>query len=257
MSQAIPQTGRSPKVVYGTTTYIPEWQVELTAEELARPVTQDGEPLGFTIGEMLPSRQWAVNQKTGALLDQRDFERLYEVYVTRHVPAGSTEVVDIRRGNRLFDPKIVPIPNVRNFASRGLDWQGKEIAIGYDPDAVSDVRETDVKLYDARGEEVTGSRDSRPVDIAKQLEVLTGLRDRGKLNDSEYAQEVAALATGETAAPRVEAVPVGFSPKVEAPEVIAAKLTARCGKVCGNPAGRAAHERSCDVCSPPVEDSAA
>jgi len=253
VSQAIPQTGRAPAVVHGTTTYIPEWQAELTADDLARPVTQDGEPLGFTIGEMLPSRQWVVNQKTGELLNQRDFERLYEVYVTRHVPVGSHEVVDIRRGNRLFDPKIAPVPTVRSFASRALDWQGKEVAIGYNPDAESNVTEADVKIYDARGEEVTGSRGSRPIDIAKQLEVLTGLRERGKLDDVSYAQEVAALATGEAAAPRVEEVPPGFAPVNVTAETASDEVTAKCGRVCGNKTGRAAHERHCELCRDAIQ----
>ena len=249
MSQAIPQTGRAPSVVHGTTTYIPEWQTELTADDLARAVTQDGEPLGFTIGQMMPSRQWTVNQKTGELLNQRDFERLYEVYVTRHVPVGSHEVVDIRRGNRLFDPKIAPVPTVRSFASRALDWQGKEVEIGYDPDAQPSVTEADVKIYDARGEEVVGGRaGSRPMDVTRQLEVLTGLRERGKLDDVSYAQEVAALATGEAAAPRSEEVPPGFAPVNVTAEAASEEVTAKCGRVCGNKTGRAAHERHCDAC---------
>lgn len=255
MSQAIPQSGRAPQVVYGTTTYIPEWQTPLTADDLARPVLQNGEELGFVLGDVMPSRQWAVNQKNGELLEQRDFERLYEVYATRHVPVGSNEVVDIRRGNRLFDPKIVPVPTVRNFVSRGLDWQGKEVSIGYDPDKLPDAREGDIKVYDSRGEEVTGSRDSRPIDITKQLEVLTALRERGRLTDVEYAQEVAALATGDALAPRVEDVPVGFEPMGITVEAASAELTARCGKVCGSKAGRGAHERHCDKCNPKEEST--
>lgn len=253
MSQAIPQSGKAPQVVYGTTTYVPEWQADLSAEELARPVTQNGTPLGFTIGAMLPSRQWAVNQKNGELLSQRDFEALYEVYVTRHVPVGSREVVDIRRGNRLFDPKIVPIPNVRNFASRGLDWQGKEVEIGYDPDATPTAGEKDVKVYDSRGEEVTGSRDSRPIDMARQIELLTDLRTRGKLTDVEYAQEVAAIAKGDVVAPRADEIPAGFAPVNVTAEAASEEVTAKCGRVCGSKAGRMAHERNCQSCTPPVE----
>ncbi len=254
MSAASPSSPRAPKAIYGRDAYIPEWQTDLTPDELAKQVTQNGEPLGFTIGEMLPERQWAVNAKTGELLKESDFERLYEVFASRHVPAGTDRVVDIRQNNKYFDAKLVPMPNVRHFASRGLDWQGKEVAIGYDPDVSPTATEDEIKIYNARGEVVTGANAPRAVDITRQLEVLTGLRERGKLSDAEFAEEVASLSTGAATAPAVEAIPVGFTSLGITAEAAAEEVTARCGKVCGSKAGRAAHERGkCETCNPTPE----
>jgi hypothetical protein len=248
MSATYP-TGQ-PRIVYGRQAYIPEWQTPLEESDLARQVTQNGERLGFRIGEMLPERQWCVDAKTGELLAERDFEKLWERYVSHHVPVGVDKVVNIKAVNPYFEHQLAPVPTVRNFASRGLDWQGKEVEIGFDPDKPSTAREEDVRVYDSRGEEVIGaSAAARPIDIARKLETLTDLKNRGRLTDSEYAEEVSALVSGDAAVPAVESIPQGFAPAVSC-EAATVELTARCGKVCGSKAGRMAHERNCNACNP-------
>lgn len=240
-----------PEVIYGRQAYKPEWQVDPSKSQMETPVTQDGKKLGFKIGQMLPERWWTVNVETGELISQRDFESLWEKYVSYHVPVGSREVVSIRRANEYFDEKLAPVPRVEIYASRALDWQGKEISIGFDPDAKADVREEEIKVYDSNGEEVRPGLFQRPSDVVARLGILNDLKARGRLTESEYVEEVAQLTATPTASAAPE-IPAGFSPaKTEEEAQIA--VTARCGKVCASAAGKAAHERHCSECNPAEE----
>lgn len=85
----------------GNSNYIPSWYRE---HRLNAEVTQDGQPLGFRIAQVLVWRRWAV-QETGELMPQLEFEREYKRYLTGWAVASN------------FDPNLKHIPNVRAFVA--------------------------------------------------------------------------------------------------------------------------------------------
>jgi hypothetical protein len=239
---------KAPQVVYGTSEYIPSWAPDWSDADMAKPVTLNGEPLGFTVGDVLPSRRWAIT-KTGELLGQRDFERLWEQYVGMHV-AGD-KVVSIAASNKYFDVSKAPVPNASRYVNAAFDYQGKEIPIGFDPDKPATA--TEVKVYDARGDVVTAAPPPSANLFAK-IEVLNNLKASGMLTAEQLAEQVALLTGSPTGSTIVAVeVPVGFAP---APAIDEADLTSPCGRVSGSKAGRMAHERNCSTCNPPQDEAA-
>lgn len=236
MSASVPTLGE-PKVVYGREAYIPEWAP--ATQDLSLVVRYDGKPLHFTIGDMLPERRWCVTE-TGDLMNQRDFEERFKMWRARVVRDG--RILSIQSANRYWDPNLDPVPNVRAFASVTHDWQGKEIRIGFNPNKPATAREEQVQtaVPVATGTALRG-----------QLEVLNELKERGVLSDEQFAGEVSRVLTGPKPEPPA-GPPEGFS-SLSAEEVAKDEMerTARCGKLCASKAGRVAHERHCETCSPP------
>lgn len=236
---------RAPEVVYGRDVYIPEWAPRVGASDLGVPVRAGGQPLGFTIGDMLPERVWAVDVASGEVLPQLEFERLYRQYLRRTVVRGV--IRDVAQHDRYHDFGVDPVPSVVEWVSRTLDYEGKEVRIGFDPHAAPTATEREVKVYTAQGEEWT-PRQRENADLRSKLSVLMQLRAENVLTDEQFtAQAMKLQDTGDAEPASDSAPPEGFE---AAPELDPLELTARCGRVCGSKAGKLAHERNCDVCSP-------
>lgn len=107
--------------------YIPAWGNEHTNPNLT--VRQDGRSLGFTVGEMLPERRWAVGLD-GELMNQRDFEDNLKRWRSYACTRAGT-VVAMGAVNKHFDPGLEGYPQVADFVDRHLDAHGKLVPLTY------------------------------------------------------------------------------------------------------------------------------
>ena len=98
--------------------YIPSWYRPHRANVT---VTQNGKPLGFRVGDVLPHRRWAVGM-TGELMKQQDFEPRWIQYLSEISPQG-------------VDPALQHIPRVERFVNAMPDPRGGPgyVEIGFDP----------------------------------------------------------------------------------------------------------------------------
>ena len=242
MSQELRQHQVVPGRLPQYQAYVPDWSPIFDESALDREVKNRGIGLGFTVRQVLPERRWAIDPETGECMDQRDFEERYKLYISLTVSGGS--VVSVQKNNRYFDPSVAPIPGVSGFVGAALDWQGKEIAIGFDPDKPATVKETEVKVYNHEGEEVSNEAGLKPAAVSAKLETLTELLSDGTIDAEEFAKRTQALvkskaAPGQTA---VEPPPNFKMAEPVDPEKLACGV---CGKVAKSMAGKAAHERHC------------
>lgn len=133
--------------------YVPPWYVP--HKNLGTLVTQDGQPVGsgFTVGEMLPERRWAV-QENGELLGQLQFGELYAKKLEQWFLYASPEALEGkgRRAPSSFVTNREHVPSVRDYVSMKIDPRDprKIIEMGYDPDATKGTRPK--RLWDSTKE---------------------------------------------------------------------------------------------------------
>lgn len=241
MSAALAPIGE-PKVIFGRDAYIPAFSPSWKDEHMGIDITQNGKPLGFTLGQMLPERRWCV-QETGELMDQRDFESLYQQFASYTVVGG--KLVNVPAANGYFDVKLIPVPRIERFACAQFDYDGREVKIGFDPNKPPAKSEAPVVLRDHRGYEVA-PQNPNDTKVAR-LTVLADLKNKGLISDEALASEMGSilLEPQPAAAP---AVPEGFAPAPVEAEPEATVHTAPCGFQARSKAGAAAHARNCADC---------
>lgn len=242
MSAAIAPIGE-PKVIFGRDAYIPAFSPSWASEHMSIQVKQDGKALGFTIGEMLPERRWCVKE-TGELLDQRDFEGLYQQFVSYTVVGG--KLINVASANGYFDVKLVPVPRVERFAAAAYDFDGRETRIGFDPNKPPAKNDAPAVVRDHRGYEVAPSNPNDEKVV--RLTVLADLKNRGLISDEALSSEMSSILL-EPQAPAQPVAPEGFDvAKDEALEVEATVHAAPCGFQARSKTGALSHARSCDDC---------
>lgn len=103
----------------GASNYIPAWY---KPHRHNLDVTQNGVKLGFKIKDVPAYCRWAI-RSNGELMDQRDFQDRYEIYLSELCPKG-------------VDPRNQHIPRVERFVNQRPDPSGGpgRIEITFDPD---------------------------------------------------------------------------------------------------------------------------
>lgn len=234
----------------------------------------------FVVSQVAPERRWAILE-SGDLMAQVDFDSLKK--------SGVFEFYEALKQNGHPDAKYTgnvdrePIPDVAYYVRWGIDPMDNEklAEIGFNPHA-TDGAVVD-SFHDAAGEKIMQSRldvltkayaskagrdqmtaserkeaelymgieaDSGGDGIAAKLEMLTGLRKDGSLDDAAYFKAVSAL-TGAGVDPADEDDEMPLKPEEVKVEVSPAKqpTVALCGKPdCKGQVGKKAHERSCKKC---------
>jgi hypothetical protein len=100
-------------------TYIPAFYAP--HRDLSLPVldANDG-MLGFSIGQVLPERRWAIAED-GHLLPEGRFEQLYRQWIERVFVPATGAIVEVRRLNKYFDVGLETVPPVDEFVDAKPD----------------------------------------------------------------------------------------------------------------------------------------
>lgn len=243
-------------------TYIPRWGTRHGDRSL--PVTKDGEPCGFTIGQVLPERRWAV-KPDGELMDQLSFERDYAKWIS-NVCAPNGQVIPLASVNKNYTQTLEHIPDVFSFVAVKLDSNGKLIPIDYDPDRPAPAVKK--RFYTHEGVLVSEAdlararaRTDSDKEKVSQMMLLQKLHAEGKLTAEDLASAVTGLLVGGVPnegpgeLPETK-VPEGFSPMPDEepePEVFAAP----CGREFPKQGSLTMHMRFCEDCKAQEEEGAA
>ena len=160
--------------------YIPAWYKPHS--DLSRHVTQNGESVGFRIGQVLPERRWAI-QENGELLEQGDFERQYIRYIQiRHA------------GDKIVDPSKEAIPGALKFVDREVDEiTGRGKKIGFNPNKPAEKvieakhnQDGEVSEHWLRENKMQGEKLAR-------LQALRELVEDGTITPQQYSDKTKAL----------------------------------------------------------------
>lgn len=158
--------------------YIPGWYREHS--NTALPVTRDGMPLGFSVGQVLPERRWAIDE-LGELLPQHEFEAKYKQYQAYMCRESA------------IDHEKEYIPQAAKFVDRKLDYNDKGIPINFDPYKPAEV-EAEAK-HNQEGEvSPKWFADQREQEKKMaRMEAYNDLLKLGKLTPEEYADLTSAI----------------------------------------------------------------
>jgi hypothetical protein len=180
--QSIPGVPQQNVPIPERGTYVPSWCPWLANKDadLNIPVKHEGEPLGFTVAQVLPERRWAV-QLDGELLDQREFAEEIQRWYIPMLPEGG-------------EARYEPIPRVERFVS--MTWEGPDrgyMEIGFDPDKAPP--EKLKPQYNQEGEisrHVIEERNQAKEKQAK-LEQLAELLAEGVITEAQFAEKSKAM----------------------------------------------------------------
>ncbi len=158
-------------------TYIPHWTPN--HPDLDVDVSQDGEPLGFKLRQVLPERRWAV-KTNGELIDPRDYRDQYVKWIAREC-VGSGQIVSIASHNRHFNPELVGIPPLREFVDCKIDGSGKRVPINYNPDHVSAPKPKPMFTHEGELAKPKGDSEKPAGFVAKAVEEGEAPEDAGSV----------------------------------------------------------------------------
>jgi hypothetical protein len=222
-------------------TYVPAFGAKHRDESLAVR-GRNGKPLGFTVGDVLPERRFAIGEN-GQCLHERDFDALYLDWASRVcVPSG--QIVAVASVNKYFDPKLEPIPNPEEFVNARV-VNGKIIPITFDETRVEMPRGYEDRRYGADGEIFAAAKARASLADRTALAKIEALRDLladGTITETQFATKVAAMVGGAASPAEVVAAtekPPGFdvvlpepeaSPEPALAEPAAEVFTAPCGR---------------------------
>jgi hypothetical protein len=208
-------------------TYVPAFTPK-HKNESAPVLSRKGEPLGFTIGEVLPERRFAIDTD-GRCLDEREFEPMYFKWVSL-VCAPDGRIVSLASINKYFDPRLEPVPNPEDFVNARIVGE-KIIPITFDETKVEIPRNYEDRRFTAQGELVAAQNKASLADrtaLAK-VEALNDLVKDGTITVEQFSAKVAQLMGGATVEEAVQATekPPGFDAAL--PEPTKGEFVAPCG----------------------------
>lgn len=246
-------------------TYVPAWGTRHSSESIQ--VTQNGEPCGFSVGDVLPERRWAI-EPSGELKGQLEFERDYLKWIT-NVCTPDRRVIPLASVNKNYAPALEHIPNVYDFVAVKYDDNEKLVPIDYD--ATKAAPKVQRKLYDHEGRPMSAkeaakasARRSSDRESLAQMKLLQTLHADGKLSADDLASAVTALLAGDStdAESEIASPPEGFDRVESDEEWIAAApkrktIVAPCGKEFPKQGSLTMHMRFCGDCKAQGEDGAA
>lgn len=211
-------TPEGHRIVKGEKEYIPSDYVDHV--DLSLQVTLEGEPLGFTVGEMMPTRRWAVDNE-GRVMGGFEFEATYKRW-HQNLVAPNGQIISITAANKYSDANLEPVPTARDFVSKTRDAQGSLVDIvgGAAPAAAPLV-----EVATAQGEIGGESTEKVPA----------GYKVKGESPTEKTLREEVERLKAEAAAREAEAPPPAFA--------------APCGFEAKSKAGAAAHKRNCEKCA--------
>ena len=162
----------------GKSHFIPSWY---KPHKSNWAVKQGGKSLGFHVKDVLSHRRWAI-KGDGELLDQTEFERLYERYIA-----------EISAKN--VDPGTQHIPRVERYVDAKPDPRGGPglVTINYDPNT-SPPTEDNGQRYDPIRDVIWSLKD----DLAKsaradKMDALLRMRRSGEISPEVFERELAVL----------------------------------------------------------------
>jgi hypothetical protein len=144
-------------------------------------VTLDGEKLGFRVSDVLAHRRWAI-LPSGALMDPRDFQPLYERYLSEISAAG-------------VDPKLQHIPQVQDYVNVAPDPRGGSgyVAIGFDPNVEAPVAD-DGQRYDPIRDVIFSIKtDLERSARLERVEALSQMLMRKEINGETFEREMRSM----------------------------------------------------------------
>jgi len=176
--QPIPQRG----------TYIPHWGNK--HEDLTKSVLRGGVPTGFQVGDILPEKRWAISSDTGEIMEQREFEPLYQKWQSIFCTQGGT-LVPIAQVNRPYHPSFESCPNVHEFVMTTVDEDGKPCPVGREAHRNRPAAGPRV-LYDSSGQNPrTALETLRIYKAPRAMKELTGIEKlKNILPEGQYQGEV-------------------------------------------------------------------
>lgn len=201
-TQAFNDLPQTHVIIQERKTYKPAWQPEFTQEQLEQEVTQNGEGLGFRVGDMLVERRWTTCKvertefgekltPSGELMDQRDFEVYYKRF--KMLSVQGQNLIDIKTVNKYWEDGLMPVPLVRKYADAKPDMNGYDVPINFDPHAKPE-KESNLR-YDYEGNLMEERRNESELLIKiKQLEEL---RRDGTIDDGTFSFKMSALLTSD------------------------------------------------------------
>jgi len=162
----------------GKSLYIPSWY---KSHKQNFNVTQDKKPLGFKIKDVMPHRRWAI-RGDGELLDQRDFEPLYERYISEIAARG-------------VDPKVQHIPRVERFVNAMRDPRDGPglVAIGFDPDKPAPEEDNGMRYDPLKDVIFSIKEDADRTSRAEKIETLFRMRQTRDITEETFEKEMRAL----------------------------------------------------------------
>ena len=202
---------------------------------------RNGKHLGFTVGQTLPERRFALNND-GKCLDARDFEPLYIAWCSR-VSSPDGRIIAIASVNKYFDPRLENIPNPEEFVN-ARELNGRILPITFDDKKVEMQRGSDDRKYNAQGEIATAANTKAHLadrSALAKVEVLRQLVSDGVLTDAQFVDQVSKL----VAAPAEEAIaiadselPAGFDAVIEEDAPLVPEEGAKAPPIIAAPCGK-------------------
>jgi hypothetical protein len=173
----------------GKSFYIPSWY---KPHKKNLWVTHEGKSLGFKINQVMAYRRWSI-YPNGELMDQRDFEPLYEKYIAEISPKG-------------VEARLQHIPRVEDYVDAKPDPSGGPglVAINFDPDKPP-AKPDDGMRYDPIKDVIFSLKED--MDRTRLLErkaVLADMLSKGDITGEVFEREMRSLA------PKIE---IGAAPQ--------------------------------------------
>jgi hypothetical protein len=97
--------------------YVPAWYERHS--DLSLPVKYQGQPVGFTIGEVLPERRWAI-RPDGELMMGADYPEGFRK-LRGQVCAPDGTLVPLERVGKYISPLVEPVPDVLDYVNAKPD----------------------------------------------------------------------------------------------------------------------------------------
>ena len=232
-------------------TYIPGWYEPHRDETLAVR-SRTGSALGFTVGDVLPERRFALDA-AGQCLAERDFADRYRRWIA-FTCAPDGRVLAIASVNKYFDVGLEPIPDPEDFVNARV-VNDRVIPITLDLDAMEIPRGFEDRRYGADGElaSAAATKASQADRAAlSKMQTLAELRREGSISEEVFLAKVNEQLGIEatTADEAASEIPIGPPAGFDATLIIAQPAkppemrTMPCGKAL-NPVYAGNHERLC------------
>jgi predicted DNA-binding protein (UPF0251 family) len=154
---------------------IPSWTPRHKSLDMA--VFHEDKPMGFSVGDMLPERRWAVDAN-GNTLERREFKESFQKFWMMHT---KNEVAD-----------LVPIPNIKEFISQTVGPEGKMVPIGWSLEDERPVEIKDRRDYPSLSPDQAAARDTMTTDAAK-IALIKGMVKKGTLTAAQGMEEIMQL----------------------------------------------------------------
>lgn len=140
-------------------TYIPRWYTP-HGDPSRQVLDENDGDLGFTVGQVLPERRWAIAED-GHLLPQHQFEQRFKQWCER-VLAPNGAIIEIKRFNKYFNVDLETVPGVDEFVDAKPDASMpstkpehiRYVAINYDPMDAENGRRKIRPIYSHTGERI-------------------------------------------------------------------------------------------------------